>query len=44
VACLRGLGATVPWSLEVCHDLTNGPSPAEHVQQCADSMRAALTR
>lgn len=42
VGCLRDKGVTVPWSLEVCRDLTNGPSAAEHVQACADSMRAAL--
>jgi sugar phosphate isomerase/epimerase len=42
VDCLRSIGATVPWSLEVCRDLTNGPSPAEHVQQCADAMRTFL--
>jgi sugar phosphate isomerase/epimerase len=43
VACLRELGVSAPWSLEVCRDLTNGPTPAEHVQQCADTMRAYLT-
>ena len=42
VSCLRGNGVTVPWSLEVCRDLTNGPTAEEHVQACADSMRAAL--
>ncbi len=42
VACLRAIGVAVPWSLEVCRDLTDGPSPAEHVQQCADAMRAML--
>ena len=42
VACLRNLGVTVPWSLEVCRDLTDGPTPAEHVRQCADAMQALL--
>ncbi len=42
VSCLRTIGATVPWSLEVCRDLTNGPSAAEHVRACADGMRALL--
>ncbi len=42
VACLRNLGVTVPWSLEVCRDLSGGPTPADHVRACADSMRALL--
>ena len=42
VTCLRNLGVTVPWSLEVCRDLVDGPTPAQHVRECADAMRALL--
>lgn len=42
VECLRALGVAVPWSLEVCRDLTNGPTPAEHARECAVAMRELL--
>ena len=40
VAMLLRMGVTTPWSLEVCQQ--GSPVGAEHVQHCADRMRAVL--